>query len=31
MPLASEYVGERTAPQFTMRNYAGNVYTYPEV
>jgi lysine 2,3-aminomutase len=30
-PVTSEYIIERTAQQVTMRNYAGNVYAYPEV
>ena len=30
-PVTSEYITERTAQQVTLRNYAGNVYTYPEV
>ena len=30
-PVTSEYITQRTAQQVTLRNYAGNVYTYPEV
>jgi lysine 2,3-aminomutase len=30
-PVTPDYIVEHTAQQVTIRNYAGNVYTYPEV